>query len=109
MAENNERLTGRFIELLIERAASNGQTVSYWAKLNPVWRRILGETIATFLDEVGISAIDGSWNGERGEDEQIRVLCERMTARQRLKTYRQLYALDCRIDGIDHAIEKPRR
>jgi hypothetical protein len=43
---------------------------------------------------------------ERNEDEQIRMRCENLTARQRLKMYRQLYALGCRIDGIERSIEK---
>jgi hypothetical protein len=112
MAANNERLAIRFIELLVERASSYGQVLSHWAKLTPAWRRIFSETIGAFLDEVGYRAIDEMQIDTRGEDEQIRLSCERMTARQRLKTYRQLYALGCRIDGIDHAIEKvaqPRR
>jgi hypothetical protein len=68
--------------------------------------RIFSETIAAFLDEVGYRAIAEGQIDERGEDERIRLLCERMTARHRLKTYRQLYALGCRMDGIDHAIER---
>jgi hypothetical protein len=106
MAANNERLTIRFVELLVERASSHGQVLTHWAKLTPAWRRIFSEAIAAFLDEVGFRGIDEERNDEHGEDERIRVLCERMTARQQLKTYRQLYALGCRIDGIDHAIEK---
>jgi hypothetical protein len=106
MAAVNERLAIRFIELLVERASSNGQVLSHWAKLTPAWRRIFSETIAAFLDEVGYRAIAEGQIGERGEDEKIRLLCERMTARHRLKTCRQLYALGCRIDGIDHAIER---
>jgi len=43
---------------------------------------------------------------ERHEDEQIRVFGENLIARHRLKTYRQLYALGCRIDGIERSIEK---
>jgi len=41
---------------------------------------------------------------ERREDEQVRQLCENLSARQQLKTYWQLYALGCRIDGIVNAI-----
>jgi hypothetical protein len=33
-------------------------------------------------------------------------LCDNLTARQCLKTYSQLYALGCRIDGIERAIER---
>jgi hypothetical protein len=106
MAANKERLTIHFIELLVERASSHGQALSTWAKLTPAWRRIFSETIAAFLDEVGHCAIEEAQIDQRGEDEQIRTLCEHMTARQQLKTYRQLYALGCRMDGIDHAIEK---
>jgi hypothetical protein len=36
-------------------------------------------------------------------------LCQNLTARQRHKTYRQLYALGCRIDSVDRAIEKLKR
>jgi hypothetical protein len=43
---------------------------------------------------------------ERSEDEQIRIACQNLTARQRLKMYRHLYALGCRIDGIERSIEK---
>jgi hypothetical protein len=42
----------------------------------------------------------------RHEDEEIRVWCERMADRERLKTYRQLYALGCRINRTDQEIEK---
>src|ERR1700730_13487599 len=44
---------------------------------------------------------------ERHEDDQIRRLCENLTARPRLKTYSQLYALGCRIDGIERAANRP--
>jgi hypothetical protein len=47
----------RFVERLVERASSNGQALSHWAKLTPAWRRIFSETIAAFLDEVGYRAI----------------------------------------------------
>ena len=43
---------------------------------------------------------------ERREDKQIRYLCQNLTPRQRLKTYRQLYALGCRIESVDRAIEE---
>jgi hypothetical protein len=106
MISNNERLTLRFIELLVERAASNGQTVSRWARLTPAWRRVFSETIAAFLGEVGYDAISERPIHARDEEEQIRLLCDRMTACQRLIMYRQLYALGCRIDHIDQEIGK---
>jgi len=37
-------------------------------------------------------------NDLRREDEQIRQLCENLTACQRLKIYRDPYALGCRKD-----------
>jgi hypothetical protein len=71
------------------------------------WRQIFVETVRSFLDELGyqITGNEG-WIDERHEDDQIRRLCENLTARQRLKTYSQLYALGCRIDGIERAIER---
>jgi polyhydroxyalkanoate synthesis regulator phasin len=71
------------------------------------WRQIFVETVRAFLDELGyqITGADGRID-ERHEDEQIRRLCDNLTARQRLKTYSQLYALGCRIDGIERAIER---
>jgi len=71
------------------------------------WRQIFVDTIRSFLDELGyqITESEGAIN-ERYEDDQIRRLCENLTARQRLKAYSQLYALGCRIDGIERAIER---
>jgi hypothetical protein len=102
MIANNEKLAIRFVDLLAERADWDGQRAPRWDSLSSAWRRILIETIAAFLAELGATANVGI--GEAGEDEHIRVWCERMTMRQRLKAYRQLYALGCRITGVDQAI-----
>jgi hypothetical protein len=56
------------------------------------------ETVPAFLEELGYRIDEGRID-ERSEDEQIRVHCQNLTACQRLKTYRQLYAVGCRIDG----------
>jgi hypothetical protein len=113
MSTTNEQLANRFVEILAERANRNGLTVPRWATLPANWRRIWIETVPAFLEELGYQPMAGGRFDERDEDEQIRVFCEALTARQRLKTYRQLYALGCRIDGIGRAIDKlsspPRR
>jgi hypothetical protein len=107
MAANNEQLAICFVELLVERANRNGQALSHWAKLTPAWRRIFSETIAAFLDEVGYRAIDEMQIDTCGEEEQIRILCDRMTARQRLKNVpAAVCPLGCRIDRIEQEIEK---
>jgi hypothetical protein len=56
-------------------------------------------TIQHFLEELGARIIVDDEMNENAEDEQFRVLCEHLNARRRLKLYRQLYALGCRIDG----------
>ena len=106
MTANNESLANRFVELLADRAECYGQRVSRWAALTPAWRCALTDTISAFLAELGCGLIVSGDIDERGEDEQVRELCEHMTTRQRLKTYRQLYALGCRMNGIEQAIEK---
>jgi hypothetical protein len=106
MSMSNEQLATRFVEILSERATRNGLTVPRWSTLPANWRRIWIETVPAFLEELGYQAIAGGRFDERDEDEQIRVFCEGLTARQRLKTYRQLYAIGCRIDGIARAIDR---
>ena len=107
MNTNNEseKLAKRFVELLAEKASGNGQPISSWTNMSLAWRRTFLEAVPAFLEELGYRADDGRVN-EHHEDEQIRLLCENLTERQRLKTYRQLYALGCRIDGIERSIEK---
>jgi hypothetical protein len=102
MIANEEKLAIRFVNLLAERADWSGQRVPHWANLSGDWRWIMAETISDFLAELGISASGGI--NEDGEDDHIREMCERMTPRQRFKMYRQLYALGCRITGVDQAI-----
>jgi hypothetical protein len=109
MSASNEQLAMRFVESLTQSAARNGQSAFRWTTMNPAWRRVFIETVPAFLDEIGHQSIPVEHMDERREDEQIRQVCENLTARQRLKTYRQLYALDCRIDGVDRAIEKLKR
>jgi hypothetical protein len=104
MTADDEKLAIRFVHLLAERADWDGQRAPHWANLSSEWRRIMAETISDFLAELGFTPSGGI--AEYREDDHIRELCERMTARQRLKTYRQLYALGCRINDVDHAIEK---
>jgi hypothetical protein len=106
MSAGNEKLVMRFVELLVESATRNGQHVSRWTSMTLVWRRILTETVPAFLDELGYRATAEMPIDERREDEHIRLLCDNLTSRQRLKTYRQLYALGCRIDSVDRAIDK---
>ncbi len=106
MTANYEQLAMRFVELLADRAMRSGQTVSRWAGMASTWRRILIETVHAFLDELGYHVIPDGRIDERDEDEQIRLLCDKLTARQRLKTYRQLYALGCRIGQVERGIEK---
>jgi hypothetical protein len=96
----------RFVELLAQSATRNGQSASRWTAMNPAWRRVFIEAVRAFLDEISHQSTPIKHEEERREDEQIRQLCQDLTARQRLKTYRHLYALGCRIDGIDRAIEQ---
>jgi hypothetical protein len=105
MIVSNERLAFRFVELLAEKAMRNGQTAPRWITLPLEWRRVWTETIPAFLQEIGCRVIPDDGMEERDEDDQIRLFCDNLTARQRLKTYRQLYALGCRIDGIERAID----
>jgi hypothetical protein len=106
MTANNEQLAFRFVELLADKAMHNGQAVPRWITLPPAWRRIYTETVAAFLEGLGYRVIADGRIDERQEDEQIRLFCENLTARQRLKTYRQLYAWGCRIDRIECTIER---
>jgi hypothetical protein len=105
MNTSDEQLTIRFVELLAEKARSNGQPVSNWAAMPSNWRRVFSETVPAFLRQIGYRLGDGKID-DQNEDEQLRQLCENLTERQRLKTYRQLYALGCRIDSVDRGIEK---
>jgi hypothetical protein len=104
-SNQNERLAMRFVDLLAEKAVRNGRPISRWGNMSPPWQRAFLETVPAFLEELGYR-VDEGWVDDRREDEQIRVRCENLTQRQRLKTYRQLYALGCRIDGIEHSIGK---
>jgi len=104
MTSDDEKLAIRFVNLLAERADWDGKRAPQWANLSGDWRWIVAETLSDFLAELGVTP-SGDIAEDR-EDDRIRELCERMTARQRLKTYRQLYAVGCRITGIDDAIEK---
>lgn len=70
-------------------------------KADGIW----AETVSAFLEGLGYHVMADGRIDERNEDEKIRILCENLTARQRLKTYRQLYALGCRIDRIERHIE----
>ena len=103
MSSKKEQLVIRFVELLVEKAMRNGQTISSWTTMLPAWRRIFSETVPEFLETIGYSVTEGQID-ERAEDEHIRLLCDNLSARQRLKVYRQLYALGCRIDAIDRVI-----
>jgi hypothetical protein len=105
MNSREEKLAMRFVDLLAEKALRGGQTVWRWNNMSPSWRGIFIEAVPAFLEELGYRIEEGRID-ERSEDEQIRVRCENLTERQRLKTYRQLYALGCRIDGIARSIEK---
>jgi hypothetical protein len=108
MPASNEQLAIRFIEILSDSAKRNGNGLPMSQMCaQGTWRQIFVETVRAFLDELGyrITGADGRID-ERHEDEQIRRFCENLTARQRLKTYSQLYALGCRIDGIERAIER---
>jgi hypothetical protein len=108
MPAGKEQLAIRFIEILSDSAKRNGNGLPMSQMCaQDTWRQIFVETIRAFLDELGyqIAGSDGQID-ERHEDDQIRRLCENLTARQRLKTYSQLYALGCRIDGIERAIER---
>jgi hypothetical protein len=106
MSNSNEELAMRFVELLVERASRNGQTVSRWTNLTPAWRRIFCEAVPEFLNQLGCHISPDGRVEDRREDEQIRVMCDNLSPRQRLKTYKHLYALGCRIDGIERAIER---
>ena len=104
MAVSNERLTFHFVELLVEKAMRNGQRAPGWTGLSPIWQRIWAETVSAFLEGLGYHVMADGRIDEHNEEEKIRLLCENLTARQRLKTYRQLYALGCRIDRIERHI-----
>jgi len=88
MSASNEQLAMRFVELLAQSAARNGQGASRWTTMNPAWRRVFVEAVPAFLDEISHESIPVGHMDERREDEQIRQLCQNLTARQRLKTYR---------------------
>src|SRR5260370_17668875 len=105
MIASNERLAMRFVELFAEKAMRNGQTLPRWIALPRAWRRVWTETVPAFLQEIGCRVIPGDRVEERDEDDQIRLFCDNLTARQRLKPYRQLYALGCPINGIDPPID----
>jgi predicted nuclease with TOPRIM domain len=77
--------------------------------MNAAWRRAFIEAVAAFLGEISLQSIPVGHMVELREDEQIRQLCQNLTVRQRLKTYRQLYALGCRSDSVDRAIERLNR
>src|ERR1700686_5723961 len=104
MAASKEMLTFHFVELLVEKAMRNGQRAPGWAGLSPSWQRIWAETVSAFLEGLGYHVMADGRIDEHNEEEKIRLLCENLTARQRLKTYRQLYALGCRIDRIERHI-----
>jgi hypothetical protein len=82
----------------------NGQRAPGWTGLSPIWQRIWAETVSAFLEGLGYHVMADGRIDEHNEEEKIRLLCENLTARQRLKTYRQLYALGCRIDRIERHI-----
>jgi hypothetical protein len=105
MNSREEKLAIRFVELLAEKTQRSGLSAWHWSNLPPSWRGIFMEAVPAFLEELGYRVDEGRID-DRNEDEQIRIRCESMTARQRLKTYRQLYALGCRIDGIERSIEQ---
>jgi hypothetical protein len=106
MPASNEQQAIRFIISDSEKRNGNALPMSQICA-QATWRQIFVETVRSFLDELGyqITGNEG-WIDERHEDDQIRRLCENLTARQRLKTYSQLHALGCRIDGIERAIER---
>jgi hypothetical protein len=105
MNSHEEKLAKRFVDLLAEKTQRSGQTVWRWNNMPPSWRSIFMEAVPAFLEELGYR-VDEDQIDERSEDEQIRIACQNLTARQRLKMYRHLYALGCRIDGIERSIEK---
>ena len=73
-----------------------GHVALSWEKLPPAWKSIFAATVLAFLEERGCGLIANEAMSEKQEDEQIRLLCEGLTARRRLKMYRQLYALELR-------------
>jgi hypothetical protein len=109
MAASDEQRAMRFVELLANRAASSGLSAWRWVTLNIGWRRVFIDTVSTFLDEINRESVSVRPIDERQEDERIRQMCDYLTPRQRLKVYRQLYALGCRIDRINYSIEKVTR
>jgi hypothetical protein len=108
MPASNEQLAIRFIEILSDSAKRNGNALPMSQMCaQATWRQIFVETVRSFLEELGYEITESEGRIDaRHEDDQIRRLCENLTARQRLKTYSQLYALGCRIDGIERAIER---
>jgi hypothetical protein len=57
MSASNEQLAMRFVELLTQSAARNGQSAFRWTTMNPAWRRVFIETVPAFLDEIGHQSI----------------------------------------------------
>jgi hypothetical protein len=57
MSASNEQLAMRFVELLTQSAARNGQSALQWTTMNPAWRRVFMETIPAFLDEISHQSI----------------------------------------------------
>jgi hypothetical protein len=105
MPASNEQLAIRFIEILSDSAKRNGNGLPLsQMSVQATWRQIFVETVRAFLDQLGYQTTGSDRRiVEWHEDDQIRQLCENLTARQRLKTYSQLYALGCR---IERAIER---
>ena len=86
MTASYEQLAMRFVELLNDRATRGGQTVSSWTGMASTWRRVFTETVHAFLNELGYRVSPDGRVHDRDEDEQIRLLCDNLTVRQRLKT-----------------------
>jgi hypothetical protein len=69
------------------------------------------KAVPAFLEELGYRIDEGRID-DRSEDEQIRIRCENLTARQRLEMHRQLYALRQRGNGSgrhDHTLHTSNR
>jgi len=85
----------RFFDILMQEARVVGKVASTWNRMSPEWRLAFANTITRFLGELGCGIVDDVEDVE--EEEQIRILCDRLSDGCRRKLYRHLHALGCRI------------
>lgn len=98
----------RFFQLLDEGANWIAKSLQLEAACRQPGRASLSRRRSSFLEDLSDSIIIDDELDENDEDEQDRLLCENLTARQRPKLCRQLYALGCRRRRKPWMSEDPR-